>query len=252
MEERRKKTDTEDTASYGSVLDSFHHAFEGLYYVFKAKPSMRVQSIAAVLVLISAWGFGVDHIELLVLLTAIVAVIAAQTFSTAIKEVLDHGGANHSEHARVIKDIAGAGVLICGIFALLVAVMVFANSPGFVGLFQLPPEFPDRPVLGPLQIVLVGLLLLAVIVVWVKRAVGWRSFLTGGMISGHSALGFLVAASIALVTQDPSVSALALALALLLAQSRLQANIHKLSEVAIGALVGLGLALILFAWPTVG
>jgi hypothetical protein len=43
--------------------------------------------------------------------------------------------------------------------------------------------------------------------------------------------------------------ALALALALLLAQSRLQADIHKLHEVALGALLGLLLALILFAWP---
>lgn len=121
-----------------------------------------------------------------------------------------------------------------------------------MGLFQFPPEFPDRPVLGPLQIVLVGLLLLAVFIVWVKRATGWRSFLTGGMVSGHAALGFLVASSIAFVTRDPSVSALSMALALLLAQSRLQADIHKLSEVSLGALVGILLALLLFAWPVIG
>ena len=252
MAERHSRTEPETPMTRRSIIDSFHHAFEGLYHVFKAKPSMRVQSIAAVLVLLAAWGFGVNHIELLVLLTAIVAVIAAQTFSTAIKEVIDLRGPDNSDAAHMIKDVAGAGVLICGIFAMLVGVMVFAMSESFMGLFQLPPELPDRPVLGPLQVVLVGLLLLAVIVVWVKRATGWRSFLTGGMISGHSALGFLVAASIALVTQDTSIAALALALALLLAQSRLQANIHKLSEVAIGALVGLALAFILFAWPIVG
>lgn len=244
--------ETEEPPRRRSTLDSFHHAFEGLYHVFKTQPSMRIQSIACVLVLLAAWGFGVGHIEMLLLLTAMVAVLAAETFNTAIEGVIDLHGKERTEPARVAKDVAAGGVLICSIYALLLGIMIFATNENFIKLFQLPPEFPDRPVLGPLQIVLVGLLLLAVIVVWVKRATGWRSFLTGGMISGHSALGFLVAASIAFVTQDPSVSALALALALLLAQSRLQAEIHKLSEVAIGAFVGLLLALLLFAWPVVG
>jgi diacylglycerol kinase (ATP) len=234
------------------MVDSFHHAFEGLYYVFKTQPSLRVQSIATVLVLLAAWGFGVTHVELLLLLTAIIAVVAAETFNTAIEAVIDLEVDHYSERARIAKDVAAAGVLICSIYSLLVGVMVFAKNKGFVALFQLPPEFPDRPVLGPLQIVLVGILLLAVVVVWVKRATGWRSFLTGGVVSGHTALGFLIAASIAFVTRSPSVSALALALALLLAQSRLQADIHELSEVAIGALVGVLLALVLFAWPVLG
>ena len=235
-----------------SMIDSFHHAFEGLYHVFNTQSSMRVQTVASVLVLLAAWGFGVSHVELLLLLTAMVAVLAAETFNTAIEGVIDLEVDYRSEAARIVKDVAAGGVLICSIYALLAGIMVFVNNENFVGLFQVPPEFPDRPVLGPLQIVLVGLLLLGVMIVWIKRATGWRSFLTGGMVSGHAALGFLVAASIAFVTQDPSVSALALALALLLAQSRLQADIHKLSEVSLGALVGILLALLLFAWPVVG
>ncbi len=254
MDKRSEESGTEEAKPGGrrSMIDSFHHAFEGLYYVFNTQSSMRVQSIATALVLIAAWGFGVTHLELLILLTAMVAVLAAETFNTAIEGVLDVKVDYRDEHVGLVKDVAAGGVLICSIYALLVGVMVFASSEAFMGLFQFPPEFPDRPVLGPLQIVLVGLLLLAVFIVWVKRATGWRSFLTGGMVSGHAALGFLVASSIAFVTRDPSVSALSMALALLLAQSRLQADIHKLSEVSLGALVGILLALLLFAWPVIG
>ncbi|NLO05075.1 MAG: phosphatase PAP2 family protein [candidate division WS1 bacterium] len=234
-----------------STIDSFHHAFEGLYYVFNTQHNMRIQSIAVVLVLLAAWGLGVNHLEMLILLTAMISVLAAEIFNTAIEALIDLEVQHYSERARIVKDVAAAGVLLCSIYALLVGVMVFATSEAFLNIFQLPPQLPDRPHLGPLQVVLVGMLLLAVIIVWVKRATGWRSFLTGGMVSGHAALGFLIAASIAFVTRSPAVSALALALALLLAQSRLQANIHKLSEVTLGAILGLLLALILFAWPIV-
>ncbi len=234
-----------------STVDSFHHAFEGLYHGFNTEPSLRIQTVFTVLVLLAAWGFGVTHIELLHLLLPMVLVIAAEIFNTAIEHLIDLEIKEWNEVAKVTKDIAAAAVLICAIYALLAGIMIFSHNENVIRLFQLPPEFPQRPHLGPLQIVLVGMLLLAVIVVWAKRATGWRSFLTGGVISGHTALGFLVAASIAFVTRDVAVAALALALALLLAQSRLQADIHKLSEVALGALIGTLLALLLFAWPVV-
>jgi len=234
-----------------STVDSFHHAFEGLYYVFNTQKSMRIQSILVTLVLLAAWGFGVSHLELVILLLTMIMVLVAEVFNTAVECVIDLKVNQYHEKARIVKDVAAAGVLLCSIASLLIGVMVFANNESFMGIFQIPPEFPTRPVLGPLQIVLVGMLLLAVIIVWVKRATGWRSFLTGGMVSGHTALGFLIAASIAFVTRSPAVAALSLALALLLAQSRLQAQIHKLSEVALGALLGLLLAMILFAWPVV-
>jgi diacylglycerol kinase (ATP) len=234
-----------------STLDSFHNSFEGLYFVFKTQKSMRIQSIMVALVLLAAWGFGVSHIELVILLITMITVLVAEVFNTAVECVIDLKVEEYSEKAKVVKDVAAAGVLLCAIASLLIGIMIFANNENFMALFQLPPEFPSRPVLGPLQIVLVGMLLLAVIIVWVKRATGWRSFLTGGFVSGHTALGFLIATSIVFVTQSPAVAALSLALALLLAQSRLQAEIHKLHEVALGALLGLLLALILFAWPIV-
>lgn len=234
-----------------STLDSFHYAFEGLYHVFNTQPNMRIQSVFAVLVLIAAWGFGVDHIELLHLLLPMILVLTAEVINTAIEGLIDLHVEGYDERARVIKDVSAASVLICSIYALLAGVMVFANNENFAGLFQFPPELPTQPHLGPLQVVLVGMLLLAVIIVWVKRATGWRSFLTGGMVSGHTALGFLVAGSIAMVTRNVAIASLALALALLLAQSRLQSRIHSLSEVALGALLGTLLAIILFAWPII-
>ncbi|HCA48486.1 MAG TPA: diacylglycerol kinase [Armatimonadetes bacterium] len=232
-----------------STLDSFHNAFEGLYHVFNTQKSMRIQSVIVTLVLLAGWGFGVSHVELVVLLLTMVTVLVAEVFNTAVECVIDLKVTHFDPRAKTVKDVAAAGVLLCSITSLLVGIMIFANNENVVRLLRFPPQLPTRPTLGPLPVVLIGMLLLGVIIVWVKRVTGWRSFLTGGMVSGHTALGFLLATSIALVTQSMPITALALALALLLAQSRLQARIHKLSEVALGALLGVLLALILFAWP---
>ena len=53
--------DREKSWKNRSTVDSFHHAFEGLYHVYKTQKSMRIQSVIVALVLLAAWGFGVNH-----------------------------------------------------------------------------------------------------------------------------------------------------------------------------------------------
>jgi diacylglycerol kinase (ATP) len=231
------------------MVESFHFAFEGLFYVFNTQPNMRIQAAVGALALLCAWAFGVTRPELLQLLGAVVLVLLAEAMNTAVERVIDLHVEHYSQKAKIAKDVAAGCVLIAAVYALLVGAMVFANNEQVQGLLQVPPQWPERPQLGPLQIVLVGMLLLAAIVVWAKRATGSRAFLTGGVISGHTALGFLIATAIALFSRSAPLSALALAMALLLAQSRLQSDIHSLSEVSLGALLGVLLALLLFAWP---
>lgn len=232
-----------------SIADSFDNAFEGLYYVFNTQPHMRVHTVIVALVLLAAWGLGVSKTELLHLLLPMVLVISAEVINTALEELVDMQVEGYQEKARIIKDVAAAAVLVSSFYALLAGTMIFATNENLRGLFTRSPHMPARPVLGPLQIVLVGMLLLGVAVVWIKRATGGRYVLTGGFASGHTALGFLIAASIAIISGSAELAALALALALLLAQSRLQSDIHTLSEVALGALIGIIIALIVFAWP---
>jgi len=71
-----------------------------------------------------------------------------------------------------------------------------------------------------------GAIFLAVFTIWIKWRTGRGTALRGGIVSGHTALGFLLATSIVILTRDLAVTLLAVALALLLAQSRIQARIH--------------------------
>jgi len=169
--------------------------------------------------------------------------------NTALEELVDMQVEGYEERAGIIKDVAAGAVLVAAFYSLLAGVMIFSTNENLRAVFSQSPHLPARPVLGPLQIVLVGMLLLGVAVVWIKRATGGRYVLTGGFASGHTALGFLIAASISFISGSAELTALALALALLLAQSRLQSDIHTLSEVALGALIGVIIALIVFTWP---
>ena len=91
-------------------------------------------------------------------------------------------------------------------------------------------------------------MLIGVLVAVIKRRTGRGTILRGGIVSGHSAVGFFLGTCIFLFTKNLAVPSLAGAMALLVAQSRVQADIHSTREVAWGGLLGVGVALLLY-WP---
>lgn len=232
-----------------NLANSFHDAFAGLYHIFDTQPNMRLHTIIVALVLLAAWGVGVTPTQLLHLLLPMVLVLICESFNTAFEEIIDLQVKTYNEQARIIKDVAASAVLISSVYAVLAGVVIFATNEHFLAIFTLPPALPARPMMGPLQIVMIGALLLAVAIAWLKRATGGSRFITWSFASGYTAVGFLLAGSVAAISGSVVLAALGLSLALLLAQSRLQHKIHSLSEVALGALIGIVMVFILFAWP---
>jgi diacylglycerol kinase (ATP) len=98
-------------------------------------------------------------------------------------------------------------------------------------------------------LVVLGMIALGLIIGYMKYRTRRGAFWRGGIVSGHTALGFLLATSIAILTRDLAVTLLAVALAVLISQSRLQARIHSPWEIILGALMGMVIALLLFLWP---
>jgi diacylglycerol kinase (ATP) len=182
------------------------------------------------------------------LLAAAAVVLVAEMINTALEAATELIVEGYDVRVKVIKDVAAGAVLIAAIYALLVAVMVFSSAERVVEVFSNLPEPSSPPELDPLQLSLIGSVLLAILISWLKHATGRGTFWRGGVVSGHSALGFLAAVLIMLVTHDLSIMLMALALAILLLQSRVQARIHTLPEALLGALAGTLVALILFIW----
>jgi diacylglycerol kinase (ATP) len=127
-----------------------------------------------------------------------------------------------------------------------VATVVFLINPRLreiVLAFPYPPRPLQREVIPA---VLMGALLEAIIIAYLKYRTKRGKFWRGGIVSGHTALAFMMAASIWIMTRDVAVTVLALALALLVSQSRLQARIHSPIEVILGAVMGVLVAFIVF------
>lgn len=248
-EEPRPNAGPVITPDRKSVLRSFTFAWEGLTFCFATQRHMRVHFAIMALVLLAAWGLRVNQDELLQLLTAMVVVLIAEMINTAVEYAIDLSTAGYDPRAKVAKDVAAGAVLLAAVYSVAVGILIFANNPRLGQIMHNLPAQRDWPTVSVIQLVAIGLLLLSVLITYVKKATRRGTLWRGGMISGHTAFGFLMATAIAIVTHDLAVTALALALALLVSQSRIQARIHSPSEVLIGGILGIIVAFVLFMWP---
>ncbi len=229
-----------------SVARSFKFAWDGLSYVLKTERHMRFHVAIMTLVLLAACGFGVTAYELLHLLTAFALVLITEMINTAVERAIDISVKQYDPSAKIAKDVAAGAVLLASAYAVAVGTIGIATSETFWNVIHRLPEGTVRPHLGVIQGVLIGGILLAVLITWLKVRTGRGSFWRGGVVSGHTALGFLISTSLVIITQDLAIACLALALALLVSQSRIQSRIHSPGEVILGALLGTVMAIILF------
>ena len=87
--------------------------------------------------------------------------------------------------------------------------------------------------------VILTVVVLVLIIVLISKVLGGKgSILSGGVVSGHAAVSFFLASTLIYRTMDYFTGILALLLAFLVAQSRVEGKIHTLQEVIIGGLLG--------------
>jgi diacylglycerol kinase (ATP) len=229
-----------------STLRSFQYAWEGLVFAFSTQKHMRVHAVVIALVIAAALGLDVSPSAFLNLLLAIALVLVTELFNTAAEHAVDLAVPHYDPRAKVAKDVAAAGVLVASAYAVVTGVFVFAYNSGLPKVIQ-GLGLPKHVQFGSLQMAAVGIVLVALVIATVKHVTGRGRFAFGGPISGHAALGFLLATAIIFLTGNVSVALLALAMAILIAQSRVQSGIHSLLEVVLGGVLGSLLGFLLFA-----
>ncbi len=232
-----------------SLSSSFRFAWQGLLFVLGTQRHMRVHFTIIGLVLVAAWGLSVSTGELLHLLLAMALVVITEVLNTSVEVMVDLLVDTYHSQAKGAKDVAAGAVLIASLYAVAVAAVVFLRNERLLAIFHKLPNLSPPPHVGPIQLVIIGTIILTLIITGLKKGTKRGSLWRGGIISGHTAIGFLIATSIIILTRDIAVTALALALALLVSQSRMQARIHSPAEVVIGAVVGTAVAAVIFLWP---
>jgi diacylglycerol kinase (ATP) len=228
-----------------SLFDSFNFAAEGVIHALRTQRNLWIHFAIAVAVLIAALAFGVDRIELMLLLLAITFVLVAELVNTAIEAAVDVASTSFDPMAKLAKDIAAGAVLIAALNAIAVGYLVFSGA-----VAERSSKFLDRLADVPEELTLVALALTIILVIAIKALTGRGTPLRGGLPSGHAAVAFAGWMAVTLVLDDSShhflVSSLAFIMALLVAQTRVESGIHTAAEVATGGALGALVTLVLF------
>lgn len=223
-------------------MNGFKYAVEGVVHVFRTQRHMRFHFLTMVLVLIVSLVLKLKREEVIVLLFTITLVLAAEMFNTAIEAVVDLVTQTYHPLAKFAKDIASGAVLITAINALAIGFLLF---PGGARLNLLSEDLglhaPELSTVGSVTFLLLGIMVL----MW-KVAGRKGKLLKGGVVSGHSAVGFFLATTIVFMSGRVAIGILAFMMAVLIAQSRVEGGIHTLAEVVLGALLATGVACIVY------
>jgi len=227
-----------------TVFDSFNYAAEGIIHVLRTQRNMRIHFAIAFFVIIAALVVNVTKLELIALLISITFVLIAEMLNTGIEAAIDIATTSFDPMAKLAKDIAAGAVLIASVNALIVGYLVFAGK-----VADRSSHLLDRLRQAPAEITIVALVLTVIIVIATKAYTGRGTPLRGGLPSGHAALAFAGWMSITYITGGEHrfvVSSVALILAFLVAQTRVESGVHSALEVTYGGLVGALATLVVF------
>jgi diacylglycerol kinase (ATP) len=217
-----------------SFWQSVNAALEGIIHTVQGERNMRIHFVFAFLVLIGGIYFDLHYVEIMILLFAITFVLVAEMLNTAIEYLSDIVA--HDEYdptVKVIKDISAGAVFVAALNAGLTGYILIANRLRFrTGLLL------SKIRRSPGHLTLIALILCVGIVLLIKYIRGEKNLLSGGMPSGHSALAFAAWMVVSLVTLNSLVSIMVFTLAVLVARSRMVAEIHTFWETVVGALIG--------------
>jgi diacylglycerol kinase (ATP) len=227
-----------------TVFDSFNYAFEGIIHVLRTQRNLRIHFLVAFAVLIVALVIDVTKLELIALLISITFVMIAEMLNTAVEAAIDIATTSFDPMAKLAKDIAAGAVLIAAVNAIIVGYLVFAGKVADRSATVL-----ERLREAPAELTLVALVLTIIVVIATKAYTGRGTPLRGGIPSGHAALafaGWMAATYVAGPGHRFLISSIALIMAILVAQTRVESGVHSAMEVTYGALVGSLATLVVF------
>lgn len=223
------------------ILESFNYAVAGIVYAVKTQRNMRIHLTAAMLVLGLGLYMQVSLRDLLIIFFTITLVIMAELFNTAIEAVVDLSVQEFHPLAKIAKNVAAGAVLMAALNSLVVAYIIF--YPLLEGSsFNLGARVKATP----LSVTLIALLLVMLLVTVGKALTSKGTYVKGGMPSGHTAVAFAGCTALSMYTGSALVTSIALVISLLVAHSRLDAQVHSLLEVVAGALLGIIATVVVF------
>jgi diacylglycerol kinase (ATP) len=228
-----------------NLLSSFNWAFEGIVHALRRERNMQIHFAIAALVLVGAMFFSLSRMEVVALLVAISFVLITEMLNTAVENVIDLITAEDDPRAKIAKDVSAGAVLVAAVNAIAVAYLVFYDK-----LTSVPYTLLSKVRGSPIDVTVVVLVIVILAAIALKALTHRGTAFHGGLPSAHAAVAFAGWVAATFVAANTAyalpISAIVLLLAVLVAQSRVQAGIHTVLEVSAGAALGVVISVLLF------
>lgn len=226
-----------------SLLERFNHAVSGIIIAFSTERNFKIHYGIAIFVILLSLFFDFSRTEFLLLLFSVSLVIVSEMINTAIERTIDLITKDYHPLARLVKDVSAGAVLISAINSIVVGYLLFfdrLSSFSELLLFKIKRS--------SIHLTFVALFIVIVLTIALKSKFykGKGTHFQGGVVSGHCAIAFCVATVISFLAENILIGTFAIGLALLVAESRIEAMIHSLSEVVLGSLLGVIIGILVF------
>lgn len=224
-----------------NFVESANLAMEGIFHAAKSQKHMRYHLWAAGSVILTSLLLGVTRMEFLILTFIILLVLLSEMVNTAIEAIVDLASPDYNPLAKIAKDVSAGAVFLASVGALITGYLIlfpYIKHP-FTGVIRTVEDASEH-----LTLIAVILVVIAVVLTKAHSRTG-RPFY-GGLPSGHSAVSFSISTAVAFLTQNALISFMTFALAMMVAYSRVSLGIHTIREIALGALLGAVITVLLF------
>ena len=243
-QEQDQKQNKDQKIKNSSFIDAWKNAFNGIIYATTTQSNIKRQLIIAVVVVIISLFFNLNRAEFLCFLFTIVLILFAEMVNTAIETVVDLYVDVYHPKAKIAKDVAAGGVVITTINAIIVAYFLFFDKITDIGLTFIH-NVTNSPSHLAFSIMIITIIAILALIAYAKTN-KHKGFNEKFVPSGHATIAFAANTLIWLLTDNFVILILSLVMAILLAESRIAAKEHKLSEVVFSACFGTIMVLILY------
>lgn len=244
-EEEKKEAYEPLELSHGQkFLKGFDYAYEGLVYAINHEKNMKFHILACLIVLVASLFFNLSRIEMMFLVFAIVFVIALELLNTALEEVVNlASGGRYSKLAKAAKDVSAAATFVAAINALFIGYLIFFDK--FLNFYD---SVILRIARRPSHLALITISLVIILTIFLKGVFyeGHGTAFKGGFVSGHTSVAFCLSTIGVFLVDEPLVRLMLVGLALIVAESRYEADIHSIKEIIRGAILGTSMAMAIF------
>ena len=240
------KKENNQKLSNSNFIDAIKNALNGLIYAITTQSNIKKQLVIASIIMILSLFFDFSTTEFLCLVFAVVLVIFSEMCNTAIETLVDLYTDIYHPKAKIAKDLGAGTVLLMSINSVIVAYFLFFRK---IDISKIGESIFYNLIKSPVDLAFVGIILTAIVIIAIIAYATTRKnkdeknrFIP----SGQSALASALLTLIGVNTKNVLVFTLALFLALLILENKIESKKKSYAEIIFGASMGFLIILVVY------